>query len=77
MIRQSRNETDDGIREPKAYRNQIRVGDWRQFHQPINTPAHLLDDAFVSERIKHIARNAVRYGLAHPKLPASFAKYFY
>jgi len=54
--------------EAKAHRNQIRVVDWGQFHQPINTSAHLLDDALVPERIECIACDTVLDGLAHTKL---------
>ena len=49
MIGQRRDETDDCIRKTKAHSNQIRVGHRRKLHKPINAPAHLFDDAFVSE----------------------------
>jgi REP element-mobilizing transposase RayT len=52
MIGHCGDKGDDGVREAKAHRNQIRVADWGQLHQPIDPPAHLLDDAPVPERIQ-------------------------
>ena len=77
MIRQRRNETDHGIREPEAHRNQVRLGYWRQLHQPIDASGHLLDDALVSERIQRIARNALCNSFTHPELTTMLSEYCY
>ena len=70
-------ETDDCIWETKANRNQIWVGYRWQFHQSLNAPAHLFDDALISERIKHVACDPMLDSFAHSKLAAVLAEDFF
>ncbi len=77
MIGQCGDETDNGVWEAKAHRNQIGVADWRQFHQPIDASAHLLDDALVPERIKHVTCDTVSDSLTHSKLATVLAEDFF
>ena len=70
MKGQRGDETDDGFREPQAHRDQVRVAEGRQFRQPVDAPAHRLQNTPVPKRIECVARDPACQGLAHAELAA-------
>ena len=70
-------QTNNGIRNPAADCYEIMITQWSQFGKPVDAPANLIDNAFISQRIEHITRYAIGYRFIHSELTAMKTKNFF
>jgi len=73
----NRNQTYDSIWISKGHRYNIRITDGGEVYKPVYPPTDLLDDTFISERIKHITGYSIFNGATHSKLPTMSAEYVF
>src|SRR4030067_1360336 len=76
MVCKSRNKTNDTVRYPQRDRYEVRIAEWWQIREPIETSIKLFYKASFQHGVKHSAVNASLKGFAHSQPPAATPKCF-